>query len=101
MINPSINELGKNKYNRYTLVIIAAKGARLVTDEYVQQREKADELISRKETEKPLIMLIDKEYRTEKPVRIAINRFHEGTYEVRNAPNADGTIDVSAEEEQQ
>ena len=101
MLYPTISELTKDEFNRYELALATAKCARIITDEYVQQREKADELISRKETEKPLIMLIDKEYRTEKPVRIAINRFHEGTYEVHNAPNADGTIDVPAEEEQQ
>lgn len=94
MIKPSVDDLGQGKYNRYTLVIIAAKGARLVTDEYVEQREKADDLISRKETDKPPIMLVDKEFRTEKPVRIAIRRFESGKYEILNAPRADGTLDV-------
>lgn len=97
MINPSVDELSQGKYNRYTLVIIASKGARLATDEYVRQRENADDLISRKETDKPPIMLIDKEYRTEKPVRIAIRRFKDGEYKVLNAPRADGTLDEDYE----
>ena len=47
MIYPSIDELSKGgKYNRYMLVIATAKCARLVTDEYVSQREKAEKMIA-------------------------------------------------------
>jgi hypothetical protein len=38
MIKPSISELTQGKFNRYELVIGAAKCARRVTDEYVEQR---------------------------------------------------------------
>jgi len=38
LISPSIVDLTKGKYNAYTIVIAAAKGARMVTDEYVAAR---------------------------------------------------------------
>ena len=43
MIYPSIDEITKGQYNRYTLCIATAKCARIVTDEYVEQREIRDE----------------------------------------------------------
>ena len=92
MITPSIDELTKGKYNRYTLVVATAKGARIVTDEYVKQREVAEEMIARKDTDKSLISLIDSEYRNEKAVKIAIRRITDGYYTISNAPSADGTI---------
>lgn len=92
MITPSIDELTKGKYNRYTLVVATAKGARIVTDEYVKQREVAEEMIARKDTDKSLISLIDSEYRNEKAVKIAIRRINDGYYTISNAPSADGTI---------
>ena len=92
MIHPSIDELTQGKFNRYTLVVATAKGARLVTDEYVKQREEAEEMIQRKETDKSLISLIEPEYRNEKAVKIAIRRINEGYYVVSNAPDVDGTI---------
>ena len=51
MIYPSIADLTKGKFNRYELVIGAAKSARLVTDEYVAQREKAEKMASVKKDE--------------------------------------------------
>ena len=53
MIEPTIAELTKGKINRYELVIAIAKCARLVTDEYVSQRERADRMIANRETDKP------------------------------------------------
>ena len=41
MIKPSIEQLTKGEINRYALVIATAKCARIVTDEYVEQREKS------------------------------------------------------------
>lgn len=98
MITPSIDELTKGKYNRYTLVVATAKGARIVTDEYVKQREVAEEMIARKDTDKSLISLIDSEYRNEKAVKIAIRRINDGYYTISNAPSADGTIPGQTEE---
>ena len=78
MIYPSIAELTKNEFNRYELVIGTAKSARLVTNEYVKEREAAEKMIANRETEKPLSSLISPEYRDQKAVKIAIGRMHEG-----------------------
>ena len=80
MIKPSISELTKGQFNRYELVIGAAKCARRVTDDYVEQRARADRMIANRETEKPLASLIDSEYRDQKAVKIAITRLAEGRY---------------------
>ena len=85
MIKPTIADLTKDEMNRYELVIAIAKCARRVTDEYVEQRERADRMIANRETDKPLTALIGKEYRDEKAVKTAINRFHNGRYAVIEA----------------
>lgn len=83
MIYPSVDELTQNnKYNRYTLVIAVAKCARMVTDEYVAQREAAERMLANKETDKSLASLIRKDFRDEKAVRIAINRLYQGEYSI-------------------
>ncbi len=82
MIYPSTEELSQGKYNRYTLVIAVSKCARMVTDEYVQQRETAERLLATKETDKSLSSLIKKEFRDEKSVRTAINRLQSGAYRI-------------------
>ena len=92
IIEPTINELSKGKYNRYTLVIAAAKGARLVTEEYVRQRENAETLIANKETDRTLFSLINPDCRDEKAVKVAIKRILDDEYVIKNAPELDGTI---------
>ena len=82
MIKPTIAELTKEEMNRYELVIAIAKSARRVTDEYVEQRARADRMIANRETEKPLASLIDSEYRDQKAVKIAITRLAEGRYKM-------------------
>jgi DNA-directed RNA polymerase subunit K/omega len=82
MITPSTEEMTQGRYNRYTLVIAVAKCARMVTDEYVKQRENAERLLAQKETDKSLASLIKKEFRDEKSVRTAINRLQDGTYKI-------------------
>lgn len=82
MIKPSISELTQGKFNRYELVIGAAKCARRVTDEYVEQRTRAERMVANRETEKPLAALIESEYRDQKAVKIAITRLAEGRYKM-------------------
>ncbi len=83
MIYPSVTDLSKNgKHNRYTLVIAASKCARVLTDEYVKQREYAERLIANKQTDKSLVSMIKREYRDEKAVKNAINRLHEGEFAI-------------------
>jgi DNA-directed RNA polymerase subunit K/omega len=81
MLYPTIGELTKGKFNRYELALATAKCARLITEEYVRQREAAEKsMTGNKDTDKPLTTLIDKEYRDEKAVKTAISRIYRGDY---------------------
>ena len=83
MIYPTFSELTKDQFNRYQLALATARCARLVTDEYVKQREAAEKFSTgNKDTDKPLQTMIDKELKDEKAVKIAINRIHKGEYAI-------------------
>ena len=82
MIYPTSDELTKGNFNRYELVIGVAKCARIVTDEYVEMRAKAQKMIDNRETEKPLSALIDAEYKDQKAVKIAISKLANGRFEL-------------------
>ncbi len=103
MIYPSIGELTNEKVNRYALVIATAKCARVITDEYVRQREKAERMIANKDTDKSLASMITKEFRDEKAVRTAINRIKSGEYTIlgdgETAVMADSAADAEISEE--
>ncbi len=92
MIHPSIAELTKDKdINRYTLVIAAAKSARVITDEYVKQREYAEKLALSKEADKNknIATLIKKEYRDEKAVKLAVAGLHSGEFRIVDGESAE------------
>ena len=78
MIYPTIEKLTKGEFNRYELVIGVAKGARIVTDKYVDMRLKAQKMIENHETDKPLAALIEPEYKDKKAVKIAIGKLESG-----------------------
>ena len=82
MIYPTIKELTNEKFNRYELVIGVAKCARIVTDEYVSMRAKAQKMIDNRETEKSLAALIDPEYKDQKAVKIAIAKLKAGRFKM-------------------
>ena len=83
MIYPTINDLSKGEYNRYEIALATAKCARIITNEYVRQRMEAEAAASgNKESDKPMNAMIDREFRDEKAVKIAINRIHEGKYQI-------------------
>ncbi len=82
MMYPTIEELTKGQFNRYELVVGVAKCARIVTDEYVAMRNKAQKRIDNRETDKSLFSQIDPEYRDQKAVRIAISKMVEGRFEM-------------------
>lgn len=85
MIHPSIAELTKNgEINRYTLVVVAAKCARIITEEYGKQREYVEKLALSKDADKRNNMssMIQKEYRDEKAVKMAINGLYTGEFKV-------------------
>ena len=73
MIVPSIQDLTKDRFNRYTLVIATAKSARMITDEYMKQREIA---------EKSVANMINREYRDDKAVKTAINHLYAGDFAI-------------------
>ena len=81
MLYPTITELTKDEFNRYELALGTAKCARLITDEYVRQREAAEKSASgNKEADRNLMNMINKEYRDEKAVKNAITKIHGGEY---------------------
>ena len=86
MIYPSLEELTqKNKYNRYVLCVAASKCARMVTEEYLEQREIAEKLIASKETDKSIASMLRRDIRDEKPVKTAINRLYQGEYRIKDS----------------
>lgn len=98
MLYPTINDLTKGEFNRYELSLATARCARIVTDEYVKQREDAERAqTGNKETDKPLNAMISKELRDEKAVKTAIKRIHEGDYVIVRRP--EGYVAKSVERE--
>ena len=98
MLHPTIDELTNEDFNRYELALATAKCARLITDEYVKQREDAEKSqTGNKETDKPINTLINKELRDEKAVKTAIKRIHEGEYVILRRP--EGYVPAVVEEE--
>lgn len=87
MIYPTIDQLAGSEFNRYELVIGVAKGARIVTDEYVAMRARAQKMIENHETEKPLAALIDPEYKDQKAVKIAIAKLERGDFKMVRSTN--------------
>ncbi len=95
MLYPTINQLTGGQYNRYELVIATAKCGRMVTDEYVRQREAAEKAVAgTKDGDKNLSNMIDKEYRDEKAVKVAITHIHAGDFTIHH-----GEQDADAEEQ--
>lgn len=89
MIHPTIQELTYDgKFNRYELALATAKCARKITNEYMRQRDTAEKAMTgNKDTDKPLMNMIDREYRDEKAVKLAINKLYNGEYTiVEHAP---------------
>ncbi len=83
MLYPTISELTKDEFNRYELALATAKCARIITNEYVQQREAAEKAATgNKEADRNLINMINKEYRDEKAVKNAITKINRGEYKI-------------------
>jgi DNA-directed RNA polymerase subunit K/omega len=92
MLYPTINQLTKDEFNRYELALATAKCARIITDEYVKQREAAEKSATgNKETDRNLINMINKEYRDEKAVKNAISKIHNGSYKIVRVEDEEAT----------
>jgi DNA-directed RNA polymerase subunit K/omega len=101
MIHPSISELTSNSnVNRYTLVVATAKCARIITEEYVKQREYAEKLALKDGDKKSVATnLINKDYRDEKAVKLAIKGLHEGDFKVIELDGTEKFLTPAAKEE--
>ncbi len=90
MLYPSIQELlkatskenGEEKLNKYSLVMATAKCARIITNQYIQERREAEKKVANKETDKDVSSLINKDYRDEKAVKNALREMKDGEFEV-------------------
>ena len=89
MLYPSIQELlkvtskdGEERLNKYSITMATAKCARMITNDYVEQRHEAERKVANKETDKDISSLVNKNYRDEKAVRNALNEMKEGKFEV-------------------
>ena len=100
MLHPTIKELTKEEYNRYELTLATAKCARLLTDEYVKQREDIEKsMTGNKESDRSLINSIDKDLKDEKAIKNAITRFYDGRYEIYREEKAAEEIAEEAAQE--
>ena len=79
MVKPSIAELSKgNTYNRYMLVMMAAKGAKYVTDREILAKEHSEN--------SDVLYSMNNEVEIDfnnKPVKNAIKLFHEGKMHIK------------------
>lgn len=100
MIYPTIKELTKDEFNRYELSLATAKCARIVTDEYVAQREAAEKtFLGTKDSAKPITNMIEPTIRDEKAVKIAIDRIYRGEYKIVKEASEDAPAEYEAVEE--
>jgi len=100
MLYPTINELTRDEYNRYELALATAKCARLITNEYVKQREAAEKAATgNKESDRNLINMITKEYRDEKAVKNAITKIHSGEYKIVREEICEDAVEAEADTE--
>ncbi|MBQ2308162.1 MAG: hypothetical protein II292_01400 [Clostridia bacterium] len=99
MLYPTISELTKDEYNRYELALATAKCARIITNEYVKQREAAEKAATgNKEADRNLINMINKEYRDEKAVKNAITRINSGEYKIVRVEESEEIAEEAVEE---
>ena len=106
MIYPSIQDLlklspdseGNQRLNKYMLVMATAKCARVITNEYLKDRKKAEKLIAEKKTEKDIASLLNKDYRDEKAVKNAVKELNSGEFKLyfpEDEGYEDSIVDVS------
>lgn len=88
MLYPSIQEIlkatekdGEERLNKYSIAMVTAKSARVITNEYIKQREEAEKKAKDKD-DKEAYAIVKKEYRDEKAVKNALREIKEGEFEV-------------------
>ena len=101
MLSPTTEDLTGGKLNRYQIAYGTARGARIITNEYVRQRTVAEKLqavqkdVGGKEAEKPIATMVDPEYRDQKSVRLAITKIASGEYTL--VEREGDVVDIDAE----
>jgi len=83
MLYPSIQQLTGGEFNRYRLVIAAAKCARHVTDKMIEEREYAEKHKDMEYLPKESFA----EFEVRKPVSIALHKLANGDYSVDEKDN--------------
>ena len=100
MIYPTVKQLTKDQFNRYELVVAVAKCARVVTNEYIDVRNKAQKMIDNHETDKSLSALIPAEYKDNKAIKIAISGLENGRFRMAHPEDVDAVKEqIKAEAE--
>ena len=83
MLHPTIDELTNQEFNRYELALATAKCARMITDEYITQKEAAEKAMgTSKEADRSIINKLNKEYREEKAIKNALTMIKLGEYKL-------------------
>lgn len=91
MVKPTIAELSQgNKYNRYMLVMMAAKGAKYIIDRENYTKEHPDDDHYAYEEKE-----LDIDY-NDKPVKNAVRLFHEGKMVMKLPEEAEKAIEDHA-----
>ena len=99
MLYPTIGQLTKDEFNRYELALATAKCARILTDEYVEQKEAVEKASTgNKDADRSMINHLNKEYREEKAVKNAITRIHNGTFKIVRTEETEETAEAEAVE---
>ena len=82
MNNTEINKFAEEKnINRYELVIATAKCARMITDDFILQKE-LEEKTEGRELERPIPVLVNEELKDEKPVQSAVQLLTDGEFKI-------------------
>ena len=82
MNNTEINKFAEEKgINRYELVIATAKCARMITDDFILQKE-LEERVEGRDLDKPVPVLVSDEFKDEKPVQSAVDLLTDGEFRI-------------------
>ena len=101
MLHPTIEELTNENYNRYEISLATAKCARMITQEYVQQREAAERAATgNKDVDKNLMSKINKEYRDEKAIKNALTKIKSGEYKFVRVEDTEAQQEVEPSSEE-
>ena len=84
---PSFQDLSKGQFNRYEMALATAKCARIITEQYVKQKEEAERVrqhsLSKETDIKPNYeSCINPQYRDEKAVKVAVDKIYKGDFVV-------------------